>query len=84
MQAICNHRLRFYWAEIKWPATTSDYMAWVTWALYRLLETNSVTKHILHGFTFVGDNAYVETMFMATPLKGMRSGHEDGYNFYHS
>ena len=84
MQAICDHRLRFYWVEIKRPAATSNYMAWVTSSLYRALETNSITKLILDGYTFVGDNAYVKTMFMATPLKGMRSSYEDGYNFYHS
>ena len=84
LQAICDHMLRFYWAEIEWPAATSDYMAWVTSSLYRTLEKNSVTKIILEGFTIVGDNAYVRTMFMATPLKGICSGSEDGYNFFHS
>ena len=47
-----------------------------------LLENNAVTKLIIDGYTFVGDNAYVKKMYMATPLKGMRSGYEDGYNFY--
>ena len=84
MQAICDHQLRFYWVKIKWPAATSDYMAWVTSYLYRALETNSITKLIMDGYTFVGDNAYVKTMFMATPLRGMHSGYEDGYNCYHS
>ena len=24
MQAICDHRLRFYWVEIKWPAASRN------------------------------------------------------------
>ena len=82
LQAICDHRLKFIWVEMKWPGATSDFMAWATSKLCRLLEDNALTKLILEGFTFVGDNAYVEKMYMATPLKGMRSGYEDAYNFY--
>lgn len=82
MQAICDHLLRFYWVEIKWAASTSDYMAWVTSSLCKMLDENSVTKKILVGFTIIGDNAYVKKMYMATPLKGMRCGFEDAYNFY--
>ena len=57
-------------------------MAWVTSSLCKMLEENDITKKILEGFTIIGDNAYVKTMYMATPLKGVRSGYEDGYNFY--
>ena len=84
LQAICDHTLRIIWAEIKWPAATSDYMAWVTSSLCMALEDNANTKIILDGFTIIGDNAYVKKMFMATPLKGMRKDYEDGFNFYHS
>ncbi|KAL7549984.1 hypothetical protein ACHAWF_013242 [Thalassiosira exigua] len=82
MQAICDHRLRFIWYEMAWPAATSDYMAFCTSALYFALEANDTTKKILKGFTFVGDNAYVKKMYMAVPFKGIRSGSEDAYNFY--
>ena len=81
-QGICDHRLKFIWVEMKWPGATSDFMAWVTSSLCRALEENAITKLIIDGFTFVGDNAYVKKMYMATPLKGMRSGYEDAYNFY--
>ena len=57
-------------------------MAWVTCSLCRALEDNHLTKEILEGFTFVGDNTYVKKMFMAVPLKGVRGGYEDGYNVY--
>jgi hypothetical protein len=82
LQAICDHTLRFTWAEMKWPAATSDYMAWITSSLCMALENNRHTKKILDGFTLIGDCAYVKKPFMATPLKGMRGGYEDAYNFY--
>jgi hypothetical protein len=65
---------------MKWPAATSDYMAWVTSSLNIELE-NNVGKFI-EGGTLVGDCAYVKKLFMATPLKGMQGGHEDACNFY--
>ena len=82
MQAICDHMLRFTWVEIKWPAATSDYLAWVTSSLCMMLEEGTGTVVIKPGFTLVGDNAYVKKPYMATPLKGIRAGYEDGYNFY--
>ena len=27
LQAICDHELRFIWIDIRWPGSTSDYMA---------------------------------------------------------
>jgi hypothetical protein len=80
LQAICDHNLKFWWVEMKWPAVTSDYMTWVTSSLNIELE-NNVGKFI-EGGTLVGYCAYVKKLFMATPLKGMQGGHEDAYNFY--
>jgi len=82
LQAICDHTLRFTWVEMKWPAATSDYMAWITSSLCMMLEDNEHTKKILDGFTLIGDCAYVKKLFMAIPLKGIRGGFEDAYNFY--
>lgn len=81
MQAICDHKLRFTWVEIKWPAATSDYLAWVTSSLCIMLE-DSLQCIIKPGYTLVGDNAYVKKPYMATPLKGIRGRYEDAYNFY--
>ena len=82
MQAICDDKLRFVWVDIRWPAATSDFMAWTTSSLCILLEDNTVAKKIIEGFTIIGDNAYVKKMYMAVPLKGVRSGYEDACNFY--
>ena len=53
LQAICDHRLKFIWAEMKWRGATSDFMAWVTSGLCKLLEDNAITKLIKAGFIFV-------------------------------
>jgi len=47
-----------------------------------MLEEGTGTVVIKPGFTLVGDNAYVKKPYVATPLKGVRAGYEDGYNFY--
>ena len=60
LQAICDHRLKFIWIDMQWPGATSNYMAWVISGLCYLLENNPVTKLIIDGYTFVGDNAYVK------------------------
>ena len=82
LQAICDHDLKFTWADMRYPAATSDYMAWVTSKLHRALENNAMSKMIIDGFVIVGDCAYVKKMFMATPLRGVQGGPEDAYNFY--
>ena len=80
LQAICDHNLKFRWIEMKWPAATSDYMAWVTSSLALKLEND--IDMIIEGGTIVGDCAYVKKLYMATPLKGFLGGYEDAYNFY--
>jgi hypothetical protein len=68
---------------MKWPAATSDYMAWVTSSLNIELENNA--GKFIEGGTLVGDCAYVKKLFMATPLKGMQGGHEEPTIFtYHN
>ena len=58
LQAICDHKLRFTWIDIRWPGSTSDYMAWMTSDLCGKLEDN--TGLIMEGKYIVGDNAYVK------------------------
>ncbi|KAL3767702.1 hypothetical protein ACHAW5_007466 [Stephanodiscus triporus] len=68
------------WIEMKWPAATSDYMAWITSSLVLKLEND--IDMIIEGGTIVGGCAYVKKLYMATPLKGFLGGYEDAYNFY--
>ena len=53
LQAICDHNLKFMWIKIKWPAATSDYMAWVTSSLAMELEDDM--GMLIKGGTLVGD-----------------------------
>jgi hypothetical protein len=85
MQAICDDELMFEWAEIKWPGASSDYMAWMTSLLRKLLDEQEESKILVEDdMVILGDCAYVKRNYMAIPLKGSRAGHEDAYNFYHS
>jgi hypothetical protein len=65
---------------MKWPAATSNYMAWVTSSL--AIELDNDVKKLIEGGTLVGDCAYVKKSYIAIPLKGFLGGHEDAYNFY--
>jgi hypothetical protein len=65
---------------MKWPAATSDYMAWVTSSLAMELD-HDVGMLIKEGM-LVGDCAYVKKLYMSTPLKSFPGGYKDAYNFY--
>ena len=47
---------------MKWPGSTSDYMAWSTSKLCLSLEKNNETNIVLDGNTIVGNNAYFKRM----------------------
>ena len=61
------------------PETTSDYLLYITADLIKKLKKNGV---LLPGHVFVGDNAYIKSREMATPIKNASPGLEDDYNFY--
>lgn len=80
MQAIVDHKGRFIDVSIKHPGATSDYLAFSTSSIIAKLDEPGF---LAEGLCLFGDNAYVNTKYMATPFKGAR-GTEDDYNFYHS
>ena len=81
MQAICDDRRRFIDIEVSHPASTSDYLSFNTsWINDQLEKANFLSE----GMCIYGDNAYMNSPFMATPFKAVSSGVRDGYNFYHS
>ena len=80
LQAICDDKLRFTWVDIRWPGSTSDYMAWMTSDLCGRLEDGD--SLLLDGKCIVGDNAYVKKNYMSVPHKGIVSQYDDAYNFY--
>lgn len=81
LQAICDHKKRFMDVEIEHPAATSDYLCFTTSDIHQKLKE---VGFLADGLCLFGDNAYVNTPFMATPYRGVTDGPKDAYNFYHS
>jgi DDE superfamily endonuclease len=81
MQATCDHNKKFLDIYLKHPASTSDYLSFLSSPLFCKLETARFMKPGLYIF---GDNAYVNTQYMATPYKAMKQDSKDGCNFFHS
>jgi DDE superfamily endonuclease len=81
MQATCDHNKKFLDIYLGHPASTSDYLAFCSSPLFFKLETTGFMKP---GLCIFGDNAYVNTLYMATPYKSVKEGCKDAYNFFHS
>ena len=79
-QAVCDARGRFMDMSIVFPGSTSDCLAFEGMSLFRKLEDGLLAP----GLCLFGDNAYLNTTYMATPYTGAGSGGKDNYNFYHS
>jgi DDE superfamily endonuclease len=79
-QAVCDARGRFMDISIVFPGSTSDCLAFEGMSLFRKLEGGLLAP----GLCLFGDNAYLNTSYMATPYTGAASGGRDDYNFYHS
>ena len=79
-QAVCDALNRFIDISITYPGSTSDCLAFEGSSLYSRLENN-----LLHPtLCLFGDNAYINSTYMATPFSGGVGGSKDAYNFYHS
>ena len=81
MQAICDHNKKFTFVDISHPASTSDYLAFGSSTICKLLESPGF---LANGLSIYGDNAYVNTPFMTSPFKAVSKGVKDAFNFYHS
>jgi hypothetical protein len=80
-QAICDSKGRFLDISILFPGSTADCLAFEGMALYKQLQDGLLAP----GLCLFGDNAYMNTPFMATPYPGRSVGKsKDAYNFYHS
>lgn len=80
MQGTCNRRGRILDMSINYGGASSDLLAFEKSDLYRRLEGGLLAD----GLVLYGDNAYVNTNYMATPYPGVTSGGKDVYNFFHS
>ena len=81
LQAICDHKRRFLDVEVGHPASTSDCLCFTTSDIHFKLREEGF---LAEGLCLCGDNACVNTPFMATPHKGTQSGVKDAHNFHHS
>jgi DDE superfamily endonuclease len=79
-QAVCDVRGRILDISIMYPGSTSDCLAFEGMSLFRRLEQGLLGD----GLCLFGDNAYLNTAYMATPYAGVSGGTPDAYNFYHS
>ena len=81
MQAVCDAHGRFLDVEIRMPGSSSDFYAILQSDLRKRLELDILMSP---GLTIYGDNAYVNTLYMVVPFKGVQDGAKDAFNFFHS
>ena len=82
LQAVCDHKKRFLDISINYGAASSDHMAF---QVSHLKEKLNTPGFLADGLCLFGDNAYVNTEYMATPYPNVGSNQKrDAYNFYHS
>jgi hypothetical protein len=79
-QAVCDVRGRFLDISILYPGNTSDCLAFEGMSLFHRLEQGILAPELC----LFGDNAYLNTAYMATPFPAVSGGSKDAYNFYHS
>lgn len=80
MQAVSDVRGRILDFSINYGGASSDCIAFESGDLYKKLERGILRD----GLVLFGDNAYLNTEYMATPFPNVSRGAEDIYNFYHS
>jgi hypothetical protein len=66
--------------SIKYPASTSDCLAFESSQLYHDLDNGLLAD----GLYIFGDNAYINSPFVAMPYPNVSGGYKDAYNFFHS
>ncbi len=80
-QAVSDCRGRILDISIRCPGSSSDLYAFEMSTLYQKLQNENF---LAPGLCIFGDNAYVNTPYMATPYPNVSGGDKDSYNFYHS
>ena len=82
-QAVCDVRGRILDISITYGGSSSDCLAFEASNLHKRLEDGLLAD----GLVIFGDNAYLNTKFMATPYPKIagrdQDRNRDNYNFYH-
>jgi hypothetical protein len=79
-QAVCDVRGRILDISVQYPGSISDCLAFEGMSLFQRLEQGILDPRLC----LFGDNAYLNTPYMATPYPAISGGTKDAYNFYHS
>ena len=79
-QAVCDARSRILDMAVQFPGSMSDILAFKGMALFDRLEEGLLAP----GLCLFGDNAYINTPYMATPYSNVAGDSKDSYNFHHS
>jgi hypothetical protein len=82
-QAVCDVRGRFLDISITYGGSSSDCLAFEASDLHKKLEDGLLAD----GLVIFGDNAYLNTKYMATPYPNIagrdKDKSKDNYSFYH-
>ena len=86
LQAICDAERRFLDISILFGASASDLLAFESSPIRVKMDS---PNFVAPGLCLFGDNAYINRLFMATPIPNLGQHTEnrvdkDAYNFYHS
>ena len=84
LQALCDRHLRFLDISVLFGGCTSDTLAFELSDMKRRLDTPGFLSPGLYIF---GDNAYINTHYLATPFANVNSSEhktKDSYNYFHS
>ena len=79
-QAVADCRGKFLDMSIRYPGSTSDCLAFESSSLFDRLQNGLLAE----GLCLFGDNAYLNSPFLATPYPNVSGGYKDAYNFFHS
>ena len=79
-QSVSDCRGRILDISMRYGGSASDCIAFEASSLWRRLEAGL----LLPGLVFFGDNAYLNSNYMATPYPNVSRGSKDDYNFFHS
>lgn len=83
-QAVCDVRGQIIDISITYGGSSSDCLAFEASDLHKKLEDGLLAD----GLVIFGDNAYLNTKYMATPYPNIagrdKEKSKDNYNFYHS
>ena len=79
-QAVADKQGRFLDISIKYGGSSADCLAFEASDLFSRLEDGLLSP----GLVLFGDNAYLNSSFMATPYPNVSGGSRDNYNYYHS